>query len=248
MAQQGRPKGGASKKLPRDRVTAALVPDPSQSPPDAVVLHGWVGNSTDPNLLRLYLSHDMRTFVDVPEAEVLHSRQLPDDQGTLIWLPRTLSLTHQSTQSAEVQAQFLSGSIAGAHLPSAGPTDIASQLPHVQPTPPYTILYCHTHVHMCPTPLLTCPVTLPFCPTEACQPSRLIICPTPSAVYLCMHTQVGPCPTAPYICYHSQVTCPSRICPSTTIPCHSAPMCPSALGCPSGIACFGPGGNLGGGE
>lgn len=249
MAQQERPKGQASKKVARDRIAEALVPDPAQGPPDAVVLHGWVGNSTDQNLLRLYLTHDLKSFVDVPESEVLHSQQLPDDQGTLVWVPSSLTLTHQTTQSAQVEAQFLSGATTTTHLTGVG--GAAAQAAYPQPTPALTILTCFpSRIAPCPTSLIPlcpitqfppcyvthfppCPIThllpctlthvapclltLPFCRTEACGPSLLFECP----------------PTALNIC-------PSRICPSVSIPCQSRPICPSAFGCPSGVACFGP--------
>jgi len=249
---QDRPKGGASKKLPRDRLAEALVPDPSAAPPDAVVLHGWVGNSTDPSRLRLYTTNDMRSYVEIPEAEVLHSQQLPDDQGTVVWVPRSLVLKQHTTQSAEVQAQFLSGGIAAAHLSGIGAVDTAA---HVQPTPPATLLFCHptTYPACFHSQVVACPPTLPFCPTELCPPSRWVICPTPTIhPYICFHTVLAQCPTrlacppitAAYVCYRSEVVlCPSRICPSASIPCQTGQICPSTLACPSGPACFGAGGN-----
>lgn len=257
---QNRPQGGApKKKLARDRITEALVPDPSQPAPDAVVLHGYVGNSPDPNNLRLYLDHELKSHVEIPEAEVLHSEQLPDDQGTLVWVTKTLSLPLHSTHSSDVQAQFLTGGIAAAHMPSSGPADMAVQLPHIQPTPAVSIVFhCQTRFRPCWTP----PETIFHCQT------RFIPCMTPPETIIQCHTVHPPCfhptplgtcpitlpfcrteacppsdfvacpPTLPHICFHSQVA----MCPSATIPCQT-PICPSRFGCPSGPACFGAGGN-----
>ncbi len=246
MAQQG-PKG-ASKKLSRDRITEALVPDPTKPPRDSIAIHGYVGNSTDPSNLRLYLTPDMRTYVEIPEAEVLHSQQLPDDQGTLVWVPATLNLAHHSTQSAEVQAQFLQGDMAS-HVPGGLTPGMVP--PHGPvPTPPYTIFFCppHTHLPPCFTQLIPCHV--PTSPV-ICFHSQVIPCPPPTVPYICFHSQFIQCPhpTAPNICFQSQVLiCYSRICPSVAIPCQSVPFCPS-VACPSGFAC-GPGGGgpLGGGQ
>lgn len=102
--------------LEQDALVEALVPDPSPGPLNATVLQGYLGKSTTQGAWRLYLTPELDQFVELPEAEILHSEKQTDD-GTLVWVRKDLPLTALRLQAAQVQAEFLGGSVASARLP-----------------------------------------------------------------------------------------------------------------------------------
>jgi hypothetical protein len=140
----------------------------------------------------------------------------------MVWVPKSLYLQHVRTQSQQVQAEFLSGSIAAGRLAAAAPSAGAN----IQPTPPILAsvhvacatsaqILCPTPsaLHRCPSEPAICHVTLPLCPSEAmihCGASTPAVCfsqapvfcvPTPTSGVPCMSHHFG-CPTmAPAICF-----------------------------------------------
>jgi hypothetical protein len=114
-----------------------------------------------------------------------------------------------------------------------------------------------THCVPCPTHPGRCP-SLPFCPSEAMPPSHCFpcqthppICPPLTQIWVCQPSQLIPCqpsvhvlcptPTAVFHCPTVQI-CPSRLCPSVSVPCQTAQACPSAFCPPQSLGCGGPGG------
>ncbi len=109
-----------------DPMVAALVPDPSQGAPNAAILHGYLGRSTTEGVWRLYLSVELDRYVELPEDEILHTKQLPDDGGTLVWVRKDLALNVVRPEARQVQAEFLGGPIAGSRLRRAAPGGAAA--------------------------------------------------------------------------------------------------------------------------
>lgn len=105
----------------QDPLVEALLPDPAAGPPEVTVLTGYFGKSPTPNHQRLYLSRSLDRYVDIPGDQILHTAPRPDDDGTRVWVPRSLNLNYIRTVSARVQAAFLQGSIMRSHRPAAGP-------------------------------------------------------------------------------------------------------------------------------
>jgi hypothetical protein len=198
-----------ARKLEEDQLVQKLVPDPSQGPPNATVLRGYLGRGTDKGSWRLYLSADLDEYVELSEADILHTQKLPDDQGTLVWVPKTLALNHVRVQSEEVQADFLRGHIELTGLqPGAAAAGIAQEVP---------------------------PTLATVCSTVACPPSVRCLSHTPCPSVPC-HTVVfrcppshPPCPSIPCKIL-SHTPCPSFPCVSYTTPCTSFGHCPSHLG------------------
>lgn len=95
-------RGGSS--LGQHSLVEALVPNPAQGPPNATVLRGFLGKSATEGVWRLYLSAALDEYVEIPEADILHSRQLADDQGNVVWVPKDLQLQHIRTQAPQDQA------------------------------------------------------------------------------------------------------------------------------------------------
>ena len=69
--------------LKEDDLVRALVPDPSAAPEDAVVLSGFLGRSPAEGHWRIYGSPDLGGWVEVDEADILHSQPLPPDEAPL---------------------------------------------------------------------------------------------------------------------------------------------------------------------
>jgi len=104
---------------------------------------------------------------------------------------------------------------------------------------------CHTPLcpipssnFRCPTSPLICQISATTCPTNPIGcPSRTIVCHVSAT---CPSHQVIACPTGPVVCqFTSLLACPSRVCPSISVPCTSVQFCPS------GFACGEPGGGGG---
>lgn len=151
MADQKR--SGRAKGVPHHPLVEALASDPHQPPRRATRLFGYPGPAADPKSTRLWLDLDLTTFVDVPDDAILYSRTLDDDEGTILWVEPTATLTHSSPQPQEVQAEFLAGSIAEGNL-AAAPAAAPEHLPASE------FFWCHI--------TRTCKPTEGPCPT--CSP------------------------------------------------------------------------------
>ncbi|MGO9781823.1 MAG: hypothetical protein ACLPKE_36245 [Streptosporangiaceae bacterium] len=111
--------GHRERDLNEDPLVAALVPDPAQLPVNAAVLRGFIGKSLDEGSWRLYLDAELTEYVEIPKAEILYARELPDGGGTAVWVPGTLRLDRVRVAATQIQAEFLSGAIAAAGLRAA---------------------------------------------------------------------------------------------------------------------------------
>ncbi len=176
MAASGKGEGGGAKgPLKEDPLVTALVQDPGMGPPDATVLHGFVGKSTRANCWRLYLDVTLASYTEVSEDDILHHRQIPDDDGggTLIWVPKSLNLKVTRVSSTTIQAEFLSGAIAAGRMRPTRRANIASPAAVAS-------VGCPSILNNCLTRILPCPsdgcVTWSNCPTETdwCRPSEFV--------------------------------------------------------------------------
>lgn len=164
--------GGGEVRLNEHPLVAALVPDPGEGPPDTTILHGYIGKSTRANCWRLYLDARLASYTEVMQEDILHHRQIPDDGGTLVWVPKSLELKVTRVSSTTIQAEFLSGAIAAGRMqPSRGPANVAS------PAVPIRSVGCPSILNNCLTRILPCPSdgchTWSACPSEIewCGPS-----------------------------------------------------------------------------
>jgi hypothetical protein len=151
------------KSLKADKLIQKLVSDPA-NPPDVTVIKGFLGESHRPGYWRLYLSPDLKSYVEIVESDILHSQEVSENQsalgGTLLWVKKGASLEHTRTVSKQVQAEFLSGDVAASATAARGSTS-----PRVK----------YDSVNLCPTDVgpcasdVRCPTaSWRFCPTEAC--------------------------------------------------------------------------------
>jgi hypothetical protein len=236
MAAGNASAGRGKANLQEHPLVQALVPDPSQPAPDATVLRGFLGKGTDSGAWRLYLTPTLDEYVEIPESDILHVEDLPDDRGSLVWVPKSLDLQHVQTQARKVQAEMLSGPLASAglfaaaaastqQLPIAQPRLLPSQPPLMCPTPT-AVMQCPSH--LCPSPVTPCGHPSLQCPSEP-----IVRCPT----------STGPCHSQTVVCAQPTVHSPcvtlgpacgptySAFCrPSIEGPCLSATVpCPPSV-------------------
>src|SRR6202050_2057170 len=234
MANDGKPQ--------EDKLVSQLIPDPAQGPPDATTLTGYLGRAPEPKekgkgaSWRLYQSPSLDCYVEIAEESILHTQKLPDDRGTIVWVPKSLQLRYVQVHSTQVQAEMLgSGSIAQGGMagsPNLGPegelgTSVATVCSTVtcptlglclsQTTCPTMNIVCVTHTGPCLSAALSyCTI----CPPPSATPSHCTHCPPLSAVPShCTHCPPPPLLSAtPSHCTH----CP----PLSTTPSHCT-LCPT---------------------
>jgi len=61
-------------------LVARLLADPA-SPPDTIVLNGYLGASQTETFVRLYLELDFRAFIDIPRMDIVYAE--PSDPSNL---------------------------------------------------------------------------------------------------------------------------------------------------------------------
>lgn len=237
------PKGPNMEEHP---LVSALVPDPAQGPPNATVLQGLAGKSPTPGVWRLYLNTDLSEYVEIPESEILHTQQLPDNGGTLVWVPKGLTLNHVQVAATQMQAEFLSGSIATAALGRAAGQQtlfgVAGQplLRQSRFCGVSDVIDCPSD--NCPFPsevLSKCPSRAFPCPSTGCPTVQGPGCGWASRVCAVGTEAQAPIPTPPirptiwWACNPTVVNCPSVRwwhCPSWPVMC--LPSVP-AVKCPT---------------
>lgn len=82
-------------RFSEDDFVCEIVSEPS-NPPDAILVVGFLGKSTEDEMTRIYLDVMLGSFVDVRDSAILHGRRIPESQSPLggwyIWLKRDLEL------------------------------------------------------------------------------------------------------------------------------------------------------------
>jgi hypothetical protein len=114
MADRKRSRSAPS--VPYHPLVEALASDPNQPPKPATRLFGYPGPAADPKSTRLWLDTDLSSYVDVPDAAILHLQTLDGDRGTILWVDPEARLGYSNIKSEEIQAEFLRGAIARANL------------------------------------------------------------------------------------------------------------------------------------
>jgi hypothetical protein len=95
-----------------DDFVSKVVKDPA-NPPDALLLSGYKGDSPEAGHTRLYLNPELNDYVDIPDDAILHTAQMPPEQGALrgiyIWIKRDAEVVHAPVLVAKRRATFLEG-------------------------------------------------------------------------------------------------------------------------------------------
>jgi hypothetical protein len=219
-----------------------VVKDPNQ-PPDALLLFGYLGKSSEPECIRLYFNAQLNDYVDIPNDAIFHEEASGPDaplEGTYVWINRDAQLVHGPMGGTRRKARFLEGRMQ---------QDFAAQAAGNAPAPaaPFTVITCPTPCQVVTQPPQICGLThIPPCPQTIAPPCPHTVAPP------CVHTVTPPCPTVLPPCPHTiappcvhTVTppCPTVLppCPHTFAPpcVHTVlPPCPQTIRppCPHTIA------------
>jgi len=91
-----------------------VVKDPN-NPPNALLLQGYLGASSEENHVRLYLDPQLSDYVEIPEDAVLHTVDTSAEQsplgGSYVWINADAQLTHGKAGGDRPKAKFLEGRI-----------------------------------------------------------------------------------------------------------------------------------------
>ncbi len=242
-----------------DDFVSKIVTDP-KNPPNTLLLKGYIGASSEEGHLRLYLDSELSDYMEIPEAAILYSQDIPKEKspvgGSYLWIERDATLIHGPAVTERPKASFLEGRImtgqTGGAVPALltavgqacgtiidGCTDVGPKCP-TQVTCPAP---CVTPTKIGTTcPAVSCTKTGPNCPvqTQTGTTCTGTTCPAPAC------TQNGPtCPTTPlYTCSGPNcattpdATCCGPTCPTFPANTCSGPRCPTVSGttCPA-VSC-----------
>ncbi len=194
-------------KVETHPLVQALVPDPNQPPQPTVKLLGLPGASPDASATRLWLDHELSSYVDVPSNAVLYSKTLPEEGGSVLWVSADAKLNYGSVSSHAGQESYLGGSIVQQNLAGAYSGYGAS----TYAPPPYQAPYGAPSLHaICPTPTATPSVYGP------CHVTHTPPCPTPGTIwsipiFLCPVTHMPPCGPPAHVTYDPQCGPPVHV-------------------------------------
>jgi hypothetical protein len=91
------PKAPAKTKRPRPTAAfiASVVQNPA-APPKCFVVGGYLGESDQPDCWRLYLSHDLSSYLDIGDEGILHHEPVQGAQlGELyLWVAQDARVKH----------------------------------------------------------------------------------------------------------------------------------------------------------
>jgi hypothetical protein len=243
--------------LKQDDLIAKLVKDP-KAPPDALLLTGFLGASSEDDHTRLYLTATLDDYVEIPTDAILHTQEIPKDQsplgGTLLWIKKDAELIHGKVGPNRTKARFLEGRIQQEFIraQAAGPAGVPGTA-----TVPLVTLPGHTCPPLgggggvsvvpllCPTRQIVCTHFGPACQTH--QVFCTLVGPNCSTLQFQCATVAAGCLTQVHctlsgplcVTHHPPIcgvqTLPGAGCPINTI----APPCPVG----SGPFCGGVGGS-----
>jgi hypothetical protein len=168
MAQHPRPAGENG-----DPFVRHVVADP-KNVPDVMLLYGYPGASSEEGHERLYLSPDLSSYVEIPNAAVVHRAESAKEQdplgGVTLWIKKDAALKYKTAPAAQAAQQALAAYFAGAiqagmagmgMAPGAGMAAAGAAAPVLPQTLPPAA---------CPISLVTCVATCHATCAATCLP------------------------------------------------------------------------------
>lgn len=181
-----------------------LSPDPTAPSPGeegARAIVGILGESDDPDAVRLYLDLSFSKSYDIPRAMIVKREKLTGAQSpfgvdaSIVWVRPGTVLKVRTTETRPVEHEFLAGDFtaAGSFTPIQQGAVPAERLRlSIQP--------CFTRIEtICPTRIV-----------QQCPQSRVGICPTQPTGCL-VASECGPCRSVFVRCPSSIDACPSQL-------------------------------------
>ena len=99
----------------------------ANDPADAVPLIGYLGRGEREDHWRIYLTPELREYVEVHENDIIDRRDRPPDEspigGSVLWVKTTAQLIHSRLIPGQAQADFLRGSLTATGSATLGTTN-----------------------------------------------------------------------------------------------------------------------------
>jgi hypothetical protein len=115
--------GNGNESLKQDEIIRNLIPDPT-AVPDVRVLIGFLGRSPRDKYWRLYLTLELKDYIEFSGEDVVHAQSFGTEQnplgGSIVWVQRDAKLQHTHTTPTRTQAEFLEGEVTQRFLPEIG--------------------------------------------------------------------------------------------------------------------------------
>jgi hypothetical protein len=158
-----------------DEFTAKVVPDP-KNPGKALCLTGFLGAASEPDQTRVYWDPSLTSYVDIANADILHSEPLPAEQsplgGSFLWVSSSAEVTTVSSGGQSNKGKFFEGPLMSTY--GAGFGQAAGTVGVVAGyTPTAAASYargCWFSFDACPTMFSCGPHRTPGCPMVAQTP------------------------------------------------------------------------------
>ena len=193
MGAEQKGAGARPRKIKLDEVTARVVADP-KAPGDAILVTGFLGESSEPEHIRIYWDASMGSYIDADTADIVHTEPIPKDQsplgGSYIWLKRTAPGLSGDKGGHPMTGRFFEGPLMAAYgtqFGGAAPAGVAgfggavnvayTNYIACHPTIFCTQVYCHSVLYPCASGLCTRTV---FDCTLWCPPVLTARCPVAS--------------------------------------------------------------------
>jgi hypothetical protein len=95
----------AESRIRYDDFIAKLVPDPAKVEP-TLLLSGFVGRGGAEGAVRIYSDPTLNKWVDVPEADIVHSMPIPDSKfgGSHVWARASAQIKPGNAAAAATEA------------------------------------------------------------------------------------------------------------------------------------------------
>jgi hypothetical protein len=188
-----------------------IVKDP-KSPPDTILLTGYLGKSSEEGHTRLYFDPELKTYVEIPNDAILHSQQIPQEQsglgGSNVWIASDAEVIHGKVGPSRTKAKFFQGPI-GAAAAAAGGGGVAGPGGGAGNSVLPACVVTDASVCVCPGTILAgdCPTVIQ-CPPPTLQWTQCVTplhgCPPPTQITQCP-TPLHGCPTPPALCIPTHV-------------------------------------------
>jgi hypothetical protein len=99
----------------------------ANDPTDAVPLIGYLGKSGRDDYWRVYLTPELREYVEVHENDIVRRQGRPPDEspvdGSVLWVKATAQLVHSRLIPGQAQADFLRGPLTATGAVALGTTN-----------------------------------------------------------------------------------------------------------------------------
>ncbi len=224
--------------LKSDNFVAKIVTDPKQVP-DALLLRGFMGASSEDKHTRLYFDAQLSSYVEIPDDGILYTQDLSTETsplgGSYVWINKDAVLVYGKASAERTRAKFLEGPIVNDYMRAAAQFPQEGGIDNTVAFCPQTFadLQCGFTTNSLACTVVEIPTQQQYCPTQwHCPPTTL--CPP-------THWH---CPSQhPHLCPSIVAVCRTQICEigqagvaqaqqqarplgNTFVPCHTVvPVC-----------------------